>query len=267
MEEGNKSRKHGPRSSKKQSTSTVAKKLVSKAITAKKQGSATFLLRDGSTRTQMIKSQCISVDKKGNRTRLRYIEGMEEIIHAKQGNVEGRHASFIVMRKGKLITDDKTKIKYIKAHPSFGKLFYEYDPVKVAKDELALDEAIEDAIMYARKGLNDQEAYELAKLYKLNNIDSLHISQIRIFLKACAIANPEEFNERRVGSEAKINNILSKAFAAGAIEIKDTVLVYKGGGTIVDRLPNITQDGKVDFIIRWIMTSEAGSSFLEDITD
>lgn len=267
MEEGSRSRKHGPRTSKKQSTTSKAKDLVSKAITAQNKGSVTFLLRDGSERTQMIKSQCISIDKKGQRLRLRYIEGIPELVYSKQGNVEGKHASYVVMRKGKLITGDKTLIKYLELHPSFGSLFYAYNPVDEAEKQLAIEEAVDDAVYYARKGLNDEEAYELAKLFKLPNIDALEMAQVRIFLVACARSNPEEFNTKREGSEAKINNILSNAFSAGSIEIREFKLAYKGGGTILDRLPNIDQDGQVDFIIRWIMTDVKGQEFLEEITD
>jgi hypothetical protein len=269
MEVGPTSRKHGPTgvASQNQTTTSKAKKVVSKAIAVKGKGIVTFLLSDRSERTQMIKSSCISVDLTGQRTRLRYIEGYTELEYSKQINVEGKHASYIVMRKGKLVTGDKTLIRYIKRHPNYGVIFYAYDPVGEAEAQLKLEEAVDAAVYYARTGLNDEEAYELAKFFKLPNIDALQIAQIRIFLIACARENPEEFNEKRAGSEAKINNILSKAFKAGKIEIKDFSLKYKGGGAILDRLPNIDKGGKIDFVIRWIMTDEKGQEFLEEITD
>ena len=93
------------------------------------------------------------------------------------------------------------------------------------------------------------------------------MEQVRIYLVACARANPDEFNEKRSGAEAKINNILSKAFKAGKVELKDTALSYKGGGKIVDRIPNVDHDGQIDYVIRWIMTDEKGQEFLEEITD
>ena len=267
MEVGSKSRKRGTKVNTPQTTSSKAKSVVSKAIAAPSKGAVTFLLKDGSERTQMIKSQCISIDSKGQRSRLRYIEGIPELEYTKQGNVEGKHASYIVMRNGKLVTGDQTLIKYIKMHPSYNVLFYAYDPVGEAERQLELEEAIDNAVYYARTGLNDIEAYELAKYFKLPNIDALQASQIRIFLIACARTNPEEFNQKRTGSEAKINNILSLAFKAGKIELKDYALSYKGGGKILDKIPNIDQDGKIDFVIRWIMTDEKGQEFLNDITD
>lgn len=269
MEEGSTSRKRGAagKAQQRQSITSRAKAQVSKSIAARKTGSVTFLLSDKSERTQMIKSQCVSVDTKGQRTRLRYIEGFPELVYSKQGNVEGRNASYIVMRKGKLETSDKTLIKYLKMNPNYGGIYYAYDPVGEAEAQLALDAAVDDAVFYARKGLNDEEAYELAKLFKLPNIDALEMSQVRIFLVACARTNPTEFNERRSGSEAKINNIMSKAFKAGKIEIKNFTLGYKGGGAILERLPNVGQDGQIEFIIRWIMTDEKGQEFLEEITD
>lgn len=267
MEVGSKSRKHGPRTSKPRSTANKVKDQVSKAIAVANKGVVTFLLCDGSERTQMVKSQCISVDSKGQRTRMRYIEGIKELEYAKQVGIEGKNAAYIVMRKGKLTTGDQTLIKYLKMHPSYDVLFYVYDPVQVAKDELARDEAVDNAVWYARVGLNDEEAYELAKLLKLPNIDSLQMPQIRIFLKKCAMADPKEFNEKRVGSEAKINNLLSKAFESGSVEFKGNSLMYTGGGIILDKIPNVENDAKMEFVVRWIITDLKGQEFLENITD
>ena len=261
--------KRGAKTSNPQTLGQRATREVSKAIALVAKGSATFLLSDGSERTQMIKSQCISINAKtGKRERLRYIEGVAQLLMGKQINVDGNYAAYIVLRNGKLTTDDSTKIEYLQRHPEFGGMFYQYDPVDVAEKELALDDAIETATYFARKGLNDEEAKDLARLLKLPNIDQLEMSQIRIFLVSAARTSPEEFNTRREGKEARINSILAEVFDGGSILIDKGVLKYKAGGkAILDHLPNIGTDGQIDFIIRWIMTSADGSEFLETITD
>lgn len=261
--------KRGAKTSNPQTLGQRATREVSKAIAMVAKGHATFLLSDGSERTQMIKSQCISINKKtGKRERLRYIEGVSQLLMGKQVNVDGNYAAYIVLRNGKLTTDDSTKIEYLQRHPEFGGMFYQYDPVDVAEKELALDDAIETAVWYARKGLNDEEAKDLARLLKLPNIDELKISQIRIFLISAARTSPEEFNEKREGAEAKINAILAEVFDGGSVLIDKGVLKYKAGGkAILEHLPNIGIDGQIEFIIRWIMTSEDGQKFLKTIED
>jgi len=260
--------KRGAKTSNPQTLGQRATKEVSKAIAMVAKGHATFLLTDGSERTQMVKSQCISINSKGKREKLRYIEGVNQLLMAKQINVDGNYAAYIVLRNGKLTTDDPMKIEYLQRHPEFGGMFYQYDPVDVAEKELALDDAIETAVWYARKGLNDEEAKDLARLLKLPNIDQLKMSQIRIFLISAARTSPKEFNQKREGEEAKINAILAEVFDGGSVLIDKGVLKYKAGGkAILEHLPNIGVDGQIEFIIRWIMTSEDGSNFLEDISD
>ena len=145
-------------------------------------------------------------------------------------------------------------------------VFYEYNPVKQAKENLEVEMSRDEAKYMASKGLTEEEAYRVAKLLKLQNIDQLSDFEIRMFLRSYADQSPKEFNNLIQSPEPEMNDILIKAIGSGIIEVSSDgkMLSYKGGGKVLD-LPNLDTEAKMQHIIRWGLTEKDGADFFDVI--
>jgi len=245
---------------------TVARRKLSESIKAG-EGDVVFQLADGKQRVHIIKSRCVAVIN-GKRVALRYIEGVQEIEEAKQGNTAGYVAKSIIMRGGKIVVSDDALKRYLRLNPDFNKVYVEYNAVKEAEESLAHGKRLIKAQYMAQEGIDDEKAYQLAKLLKCQNLDKLADSQIRMFLFSYAEQAPDKFLELIESPEPEINSILMDAFERKFIEISsdNKSLRFSGGGKVLD-LVNTNKASQIDFIIRWIITEKEGGEFLEAIKE
>lgn len=260
------SRKASNKPVQKDSPEKVARKKIAESIKAG-EGAVVFQLTGGKQRTHLIKSRCVAVIN-GRNTALRYVEGSQEIEVEKQGNMAGLVAKSIVMYDGKIIVTDEALKKYLRLNPRYGKDYVEYNAVKEAEAELAHSKKLIKAQYMAQEGIDDEKAYQVAKLLKCQNIDKLADSQIRMFLFAYAEQDPDKFLEIIESPDAEINDVLMNAFDRGFIEISadNKALMYTGGGKVLD-LVNTNRASQIDFIIRWMITEKEGGEFLEAIRE
>ena len=230
-------------------------------------GGVVFQLTRGKTRTQIIPARCVATENQ-QQISLRYIPGVRQVEESKQGRIIGKTAKAIVLRGGKKIAADEALKEYLRRYPgnvaNGGNIFYEYNPVKEAEVELEKEIVLDKAKFMATQGINPTQAYQMAKLYGIKNIDHLSDVEIRKFLRAVAIADPLRFNDMLDSPEAEMNDTLAKSFTKGTIEYSrdGLTLRYKGGGEVL-RLSDLSAEGKIDAIIRWGMTDEDGSSFFD----
>lgn len=231
-------------------------------------GAVVFQLLRGKTRTHMIKSRCIATEN-GQQVSLRYIRGMSEIIEEKQGNV-AKSGRAIVLRGGKIVASDSALKEFLRRHPdnraNGGASFYEFDPVRQAEDKLKLEDARDKARFMAGQGLENKEAYRIAKLLRLPNIEILDDSEIRVFLRDFASRDPDTFNELAASPEPEMNDILMEALSKNQITFSknNQSLDFVGGGIILD-LPKLKKDAQIEFIIRWGLTEKLGEEFFNTI--
>lgn len=233
-------------------------------------GACVFQLTGGKLRTHMIKNSCVAVQN-GQHKAFRYVKGVKTIKQSEQGDLSGLRMEAIVFRKGKIVASDISLKDYLRAHPdnieNGGTVFYEYNAVTAADNNLKLELAKDEAKYMAAKGLDDDKAYLMAKHLRIQNIDVLSISEIRMFLRTVAEQNPELFNEMIVSPAPKLFSLLVDALTEGKVEFINNgkTLAYRGSQGSLLEVPMNDTDAKLDYVVRWMMSDEAGADFTKSL--
>lgn len=234
---------------------------------APKNGSIVFQRIDGKQGTQIIGGRCIATEK-GSKIALRYIPGVKQIEEDRQGNLAGLKPRAIVMREGKIVTEDKTLIEFLNRHPgnrdNGGTLFYEYNADKAAQQLLNEDLLRDEARFMASKGLSEAQVYALCKAIKTPSIEQLSEAQLRVDLRTFAGNNPRVFLDLIESPEPEVLAALSIAFAEGKVSLSDDGHKFMwSGGSIITNLPNLDPNARMDYLVRWMLTDKTGADILE----
>ena len=129
--------------------------------------------------------------------------------------------SHIVFRDGSLVVPrEKTVLQKLLSlyHPHIGKLFYEYNPVKEAQDEVEILEMEADAILAARN-MDIDMAEAILRVEKGSSVSKLSSKELKRDLLVFARNNPILFLELATDDNVQLRNFGIKATELSIIKL------------------------------------------------
>ena len=127
----------------------------------------------------------------------------------------------IVFRDGNLVVPrEKTVLQKLLSlyHPHNGKLFYEYNPVQEAKDQVEVLELEADAILAARE-MDIDMAEAILRVEKGSSVSKLSSKELKRDLLVFARNNPALFLELATDDNVQLRNFGIKATELGIIKL------------------------------------------------
>ena len=169
----------------------------------------------------MIKSAGIYYfdEKKGFERELKYCENQRTcFVDEMKGD---QRLSHIIFRSGNLfVAKEKTVLQKLLSlyHPHNGKLFYEYNPVQEAKDQVEVLELEADAILAARE-MDIDMAEAILRVEKGSSVSKLSSKELKRDLLVFARNNPALFLELATDDNVQLRNFGIRATELGIIKL------------------------------------------------
>ena len=181
----------------------------------------------------MIKSSNIYWfdEEKGYERELKYCQNQKTpFVDEMKGDQRLEH---IVFRNGNLFVEkEKTVLQKMLSlyHPHRDKLFYEYNPVKEATDDIEILELEADAIVIARD-LDIDMAEAIMRVEKGSEVSKMSSKELKRDLLLFARNNPVLFLELATDDNVQLRNFGIKAVELGIIKLSSDQRNFLWGST------------------------------------
>jgi len=158
-------------------------------------------------------------EKKGYERELKYCENQKTVfVDEMKGDQRLAH---IIFRDGSLfVPKEKTVLQKLLSlyHPHKNKLFYEYNPIQEAADDIEILELEADAIVIARE-IDIDLAEAIMRVEKGSEVSKMSSKELKRDLLVFARNNPALFLELAADDNVQLRNFGIKAVELGIIKL------------------------------------------------
>jgi hypothetical protein len=170
-----------------------------------------FILQSRDTATKRL--LYFDEEKKKNRS-LRYASNQTSPFQDEQD--ENAIIEPIVFEDGILQVPSTNPVLYefLKLHPGYGEVFYEWDPEKEAEERLQTEELILDAKIAARS-LSPDKMASVIRVFTGRDTSKMSTSELKWEIMKIAEDYPQDFLESLDDPELEIDDLAHKAFKDG----------------------------------------------------
>jgi hypothetical protein len=168
-------------------------------------------------------------EEKGYERELKYCSNQRTcFVDEMKGDQRLEH---IIFRDGSLyVPKEKTVLQKLLSlyHPHKGRIYYEYEPVKEAEDEIEILELQADAILAARN-MDIDMAEAILRVEKGSSVSELSSKELKRDLLLFARQNPDLFLELATDDNVQLRNFGIKATELGILKLSTDQRTFMWG--------------------------------------
>lgn len=128
----------------------------------------------------------------------------------------------IVFKEGVLqVPENKPELlKFLRLHPDFGRVFYEWDPAAEAEERINRENLVLDAQIAARE-LSIEKMASIIRMFTDKNVDKMDSKEIKWECMQIAKNYPDEFLDAIDDPDLELDDIATRAIRDGFVSVRN----------------------------------------------